>query len=307
MKARIYVAVAALLSAAALTSVAQEQAPRDTTNTTRPTNPTTQPGTQPGTTTPGTTTQGTLAPWNTSMSEAEVLGVIACIDSNEINAARLIVGNFGATGTGTDPHRDMRGGTGTTDDTDLDSQGDRDESGDVDRDDTDRDDGNPGDTSTNDESGGSGGTYDGTTTPGYGKTTQGGTADFQKKNVSDEVREYAEMMVREHGAHLQKTMELGREAGVQPSFTGERVRMLKQKGKQDLTRLQPLTGREFERAFVTVMINGHRDALQILDNELIPSVKDNQELRQHLTQTRAAVAKHYAEAQQLQTQISMGN
>ena len=56
---------------------------------------------------------------------------------------------------------------------------------------------------------------------------------------------------------------------------------------------------------MTAMVNGHRDALQIIDNELLPSVSDNQQLKQHLTQTRAAVAKHYAHAQQLQTQISM--
>jgi TolA-binding protein len=74
---------------------------------------------------------------------------------------------------------------------------------------------------------------------------------------------------------------------------------LHDKGSQMVSKLDALKGDAFARAYVTEMINGHKEALQMLDDAIKSAQRD--EVRQHLTAVRQTVAMHLRTAEGLQS------
>jgi putative membrane protein len=255
MKARLSLALLAGLSVAGLAAISQgQETPRDTSTTRTPTQD------------PGTGTR-TMQP----VSEAQVLSAIAVIDSNEINAANLVL--QGPVDTG---NTGMNGET----------------IGDDARDPTDDDPRDPSNDPANDDTG----------INETGSSTGTGTGQFE---VRDEIEAYARMLLADHQGNLRKTMELAQELDIQVTTTGDLAQRLKQKGKQDLSRLSMLRGAEFEPAYVAAMVKGHQDALRVIDQLMQASSSTNQEIRDHVTSTRSTIAHHLAEARELQQEVSM--
>ncbi len=60
----------------------------------------------------------------------------------------------------------------------------------------------------------------------------------------------------------------------------------------------PLDGKEFETAYLDGMIKGHTELLDMIDNKLLKTVK-NDALKAHLTETRGHVAMHLEQAKKL--------
>ena len=108
---------------------------------------------------------------------------------------------------------------------------------------------------------------------------------------------FARKMHADHGRHLETTMDAARRLNVSPLITRE-VMVLRLKGADELARIVPLDGREFERAFLTAIANGHNEALQKID-ELITNSR-SEPLRDLLTETRATIRAHLDHARQLQ-------
>lgn len=119
----------------------------------------------------------------------------------------------------------------------------------------------------------------------------------QKKKLSQPVMEYAKMLHTEHTKNLEKGRNLGQSMNQAPVET-EMVANLKAKGTSMLTALAPLTGAQFERAYIDGMIKDHQEALSMLDNQLIPGAK-SEEVKKHLNETRGHVAMHLNHAEQL--------
>lgn len=125
-----------------------------------------------------------------------------------------------------------------------------------------------------------------------------------KKKVNSQVADYAKMLHQEHGKNMQQTMQLGQKINVTPVITPA-VDALKTKGAGELATIVPLEGEQFGQAYIQAMIKGHTEALQMIDSQLIPKAQ-NQQLKQHLTQTRQHVAAHLQAAQQLQGGSAVG-
>lgn len=123
----------------------------------------------------------------------------------------------------------------------------------------------------------------------------------RSKNVSAPVASYADMMVKEHTANMEKARALEGSAGVQVG-TGPQVASLRTESETARNRLMGMNGQDYERAYVEQMINDHQKTLTMLDSQLIPAAQ-NEAVRTFLTQTREAVAKHLEAAQQLQSQL----
>jgi putative membrane protein len=123
----------------------------------------------------------------------------------------------------------------------------------------------------------------------------------RSKNVSAPVMAYADMMIKEHTANMEKARGLEDGANVQVG-TGPQVASLRTNSETARNRLGAMAGQDYERAYVEEMVNGHQRTLTMLESQLIPAAQ-NDAVRTFLMQTRDAVAKHLEAARQLQTQL----
>lgn len=120
-----------------------------------------------------------------------------------------------------------------------------------------------------------------------------------KKKMSQPALDYARMLHEAHGMNLDKTMKLGQQLGMTPVITPS-VEKVQKKGAGDLAAIVMLDGPAFERAYLAAMIQGHTEAIAMIDGKLM-KMTSNDMLRQHLTSTRGHVAEHLEKARGLQS------
>lgn len=123
-------------------------------------------------------------------------------------------------------------------------------------------------------------------------------AEAEKKTVSPEVLAYAKMLHKAHGKSLGDTMKLGMTVGATPMIT-DAVDAVRVKGAGALAPLVPLEGKEFEIAYLDVMVKDHTEVLAMIDGQLMPAAKKDA-VKKHLAATRGHVAMHLEEAKKLQ-------
>lgn len=119
-----------------------------------------------------------------------------------------------------------------------------------------------------------------------------------KKNVDSPVKQYADMMVKDHTKNLKATLTLSEKIDIKPQKTTE-VLSLKEKGKKELATLSPLKKEDFQKQYIDMIVKDHTEALQTLDQYLtekdLPSL-----LEKHLKVTREHVALHLQKAKTIQ-------
>jgi putative membrane protein len=120
----------------------------------------------------------------------------------------------------------------------------------------------------------------------------------EDKKVDTPILNFARMLHEDHMKDIQATQHLASRLGFDLKSSAA-ADQLHDKGSQLISRLEDLKGDAFARAYVTEMVNGHREALQMLDDALKSVQRD--EVRQHLTAVRATVAMHLRSAEALQT------
>lgn len=114
----------------------------------------------------------------------------------------------------------------------------------------------------------------------------------QKKGVDGDVLEFAKMMETDHGTNQDRVRSLGAMAETAD------VKAQKDKGAKELAMLDKSSGEAYEKAYIDAMVKGHQDALNAIDNKMLPAATTDA-VRQHLTTTRAAVAKHLERAKEI--------
>lgn len=122
-----------------------------------------------------------------------------------------------------------------------------------------------------------------------------------KEDLDPQVAEYAKMLHTGHGKNLEETMKLGQQIKVTPLETKD-VDKLRVKGAGELAKIVPLDGKEFSEAYMLMMIKGHTDVIEMIDGKLLPEA-GNEELKAHLTKTRADVAEHLEEAKKIEADL----
>jgi putative membrane protein len=120
----------------------------------------------------------------------------------------------------------------------------------------------------------------------------------EDKKVDTPILNFAKMLHEDHMKDIQATQNLARHLGLDLKSSASADQM-HDKGSQMMSKLEDLKGDAFARAYVTEMVNGHREALQMLDDALKTVQRD--EVRQHLTAVRATVAMHLRSAEALQS------
>jgi putative membrane protein len=118
-----------------------------------------------------------------------------------------------------------------------------------------------------------------------------------KKKADPEVLDYASMMQKEHTKNLEKTRELAKKVGA-TAWESAAVAKLRAQGEEDLSKLKALEGDEFNGSYMDMMVKGHGEALDMIDNKLSRSAK-NDAVKEHLHETRERVNAHLREAEDI--------
>lgn len=123
----------------------------------------------------------------------------------------------------------------------------------------------------------------------------------EKKAADAKVLEYAKMLKEVHTTNLQNTEKVAIKAALALPETPA-VKDLAERGSQDITALEPLKGKQFEVAYITAMVQGHTNALDIIDNQLKNSVEDAA-VKKHIDKTREHVNEHLQMAKKIQSEM----
>lgn len=114
------------------------------------------------------------------------------------------------------------------------------------------------------------------------------------KGVTGATADYARLMIDQHTQNRTQTSALG------PDEQSQDAQAQRQKGEQERDTLDDLDGEAYRKAYVDAMVKGHTEALEALDQKLIPAA-EREEVRQHLSLTRDHVAQHLEQARALQS------
>lgn len=122
-----------------------------------------------------------------------------------------------------------------------------------------------------------------------------------EKAADKRVKEFAELMVRDHSAVNAKATALVKKLGVTPEESAT-SKSLKADGDKMIAKLKALKGAEFDKAYVDNEVVYHEAVLGVLDKTLIPNTK-NAELKSLLESARPVFASHLEHAKMIQTAL----
>ena len=133
------------------------------------------------------------------------------------------------------------------------------------------------------------------------------------KGVEGDVLAYADMLDADHSAGIEADIALAQTISLSPLDT-EAVQALEEKGEAEMARLAELDGEAYADAYVDAMVQGHTDALALIDERIGITANDDvpagatamgggnidQTFEQHLKSTRDAIARHLEMGEALQ-------
>ena len=115
------------------------------------------------------------------------------------------------------------------------------------------------------------------------------------------VKEFAELMVRDHSAVNEKAAALAKKLGVTPEETAT-SKSLKADGDKVIAKLKKLKGAEFDKAYVDNEVTYHDAVIGVLKKTLIPNTK-NAELKSLLKGAAPVFDSHLEHARMIQSSL----
>lgn len=119
------------------------------------------------------------------------------------------------------------------------------------------------------------------------------------KLKTEEARKYAQMMINEHSANEKKGQTLANSLKLTPQVSGISTSL--QKDSDNVVR-KLSNSTTPDKDYMSSQVDVHRKVLNTIEKQLIPNAK-NAELKNMLTQTRTAVAKHLKMAEDIVAKI----
>jgi putative membrane protein len=124
-------------------------------------------------------------------------------------------------------------------------------------------------------------------------------AKFAKSRSGNaDVKQFASTMITDHSAVNAQAGALATKLGVTPK-ENEVSRSLLKGATEARAAIEPLKGKQLDRAYIDREVAYHQAVLDALDHLLIPTT-DNAELKQLLVDVRPAIAAHLEHAKKLQ-------
>jgi putative membrane protein len=123
----------------------------------------------------------------------------------------------------------------------------------------------------------------------------------EKKGSTEDVRKFGSQMVADHTAVNKQAIELVKKLKVTPQ-ANETSASLKKGGEENIAKLQKLSGKTFDKAYVDQEVAYHQAVIDAVDKTLLPSAR-NEELKALIQQVRPALVQHRDHARHLQSQL----
>ena len=134
-----------------------------------------------------------------------------------------------------------------------------------------------------------------------GEVDQGMLA--QQKASDPRVRAYAEKVVNDHKARMQKDEQLMSGLGVS-ARDNDVSRQIKSSADRQNAKLDQMSGLDFDRTYLDDQIGYYRMVLDTFDRDLLPNARDPQ-VRATLQNARERANDHLREAQDFRNALSM--
>lgn len=122
-----------------------------------------------------------------------------------------------------------------------------------------------------------------------------------ERSENEQVRAFAETMIRDHRGVNEQAVALATRLGVTPA-DNDVSRSLQSGAADARTQLEGLDGAAFDQAYMEREVSYHQAVLNALDETLIPNTT-NAELRSLLETARGAVAAHLEHARSLSASL----
>ena len=120
----------------------------------------------------------------------------------------------------------------------------------------------------------------------------------ESKSSNSEVKAFAHRMIADHTDVIKQATALVTKLKVTPE-ENTLSKSLRSDGEKNLDRLNKMDGKAFNKAYIYQEIAFHKQVLDVIDNTLLPSAK-NEELKALLVKVRAAVSSHLDHAEKIQ-------
>jgi putative membrane protein len=124
----------------------------------------------------------------------------------------------------------------------------------------------------------------------------------QRKAAAAEVKAFAKQMVSDHTGVNKQASALAKKLKLTP-LESDLSKSLKQGGADNMAKLKPLTGKEFDKVYIDHEVEYHQTVIDAMDKTLIPSAQ-NAELKDMLVKTRPAFVAHLEHAKQIQASMT---
>lgn len=123
-----------------------------------------------------------------------------------------------------------------------------------------------------------------------------------QKSENKAVKDFAETMIRDHGAVNAKATALAKKLGVTPEES-DTSKSLKAGGDAEMAKLKDLTGAAFDKAYVDNEVSYHEAVAGVLDKTLLPNTR-NAELKSLLESARPIFVSHLEHAKMIQKSLN---
>lgn len=119
----------------------------------------------------------------------------------------------------------------------------------------------------------------------------------QRRAKAQTVKQFADMMIKHHEQARQEQAKIAQRLKLSPADSST-ADTLKSDGEAQLAKLKDSDAASFDSTYITSQIDGHQQALELLDTQLIPSAT-TPEVVNALRTARALVEQHLREARNL--------
>jgi putative membrane protein len=122
-----------------------------------------------------------------------------------------------------------------------------------------------------------------------------------QKASNPKVKEFAELMIRDHTSVNNQATQLAKKLNITPEESST-SKSLKADGAASLSKLRKLSGADFDKAYLDNEVTYHDTVIKALDDTLIPNAK-NAELKALLESGKPIFVSHLNHAKELQASL----
>ena len=122
-----------------------------------------------------------------------------------------------------------------------------------------------------------------------------------EKTTNPKVKEFAELMVRDHTSVNNQATQLAKKLNLTPEASAT-SRSLKSDGDKMMTKLKGLTGAAFDKAYIDNEVSYHEAVIKAVNDTLIPNAK-NAELKSLLESAGPVFSSHLNHAKEIQASL----